>query len=138
MRVTVRVSGCDRCCRCSLRLIRRVAGCAASVLDVPHLELLEAVVAGARRRGTGVKVGVLVERHNSVGVGVAEDVTTSAAVVASCEVVEVALAGRVIANGRFGIGLPVLTGWYGGDLGEKVQIPFTVETLAAIAGGAAG
>lgn len=36
---------------------------------------------------------------------VAEDVTTSAAMMTTVEVVEVALAGSIVADGRFGIGL---------------------------------
>ena len=72
---------------------------------MPDLELLEAVVAGARRRCAGVEVGILVKRDNSVGVRVAEDVATSAAVMASGEIVEVALAGWVVTDGGLRIGL---------------------------------
>jgi hypothetical protein len=94
--------GCGR----AVRVIRRGGADGAAVgLAVPDLELLEAVVAGARRGGTGVEVGVLVERDDGAGVGVAEDVAASAAVVAPVEVVEAALADGVIADGRLGVRL---------------------------------
>ena len=72
---------------------------------MPCLELVEAVVAGARRSGTRVEVGVLIERHNIARVPVAEDIATTAAVVTADEVAEVAFASRVIADGRLGVGL---------------------------------
>lgn len=72
---------------------------------MPRLKLLEAVVAGARGKGTRVEVCVLVQRQRIAGVPVAEDVATFAAVVATDKVAEVALAGRVIADGGFSIGL---------------------------------
>lgn len=109
----------------------RADGAAVS-LAVPNLELLEAVVAGARGRCPGVEVGILVERHDGAGVRVAEDVATSPAVVASSEVVEVALAGWVIADGGFGVRLPVFAGGQRCDLGEEIKIPFSVEALAAV------
>jgi hypothetical protein len=47
----------------------------------------------------------LVQRQRIARVPVAEDVATFAAVVATHKVAEVALAGRVIADGGFSIGL---------------------------------
>lgn len=72
---------------------------------MPCLELLEAVVAGAGGHGPRVEVCVLVQRQRIAGVPVAEDVATFAAVVATDKVAEVALAGRVIADGGFSVGL---------------------------------
>lgn len=102
-------------------------------LNVPNLELLKAVVAGARGRGARVEVGILVKGHEGARMRVAKDVATSAAVMASGEVVEVALASRVVADGGLGIRLPVFPRGRRGDLREKVEIPLPVEALATIA-----
>lgn len=72
------------------------------------LDLLEAVVAGARGRGARVKVGVLVEGQNQGRVRVAKDVAALAAVVAAGEVAKGALAEGVVADGRFRVGLSML------------------------------
>lgn len=72
---------------------------------MPCLELFEAVIARARGDGTRVEVCVLVKRERVAGVPVAEDVATFAAVVAADKVAEVALAGRVVADGGFSVGL---------------------------------
>jgi hypothetical protein len=81
------------------------AGNLAAFAAVPRLELLEAVVAGARGDGSRVEVCILVQRQRIAGVPVAEDVATFAAVVAADKVAEVALAGRVVADGGLSIGL---------------------------------
>lgn len=69
------------------------------------LDLLEAVIAGSRGTGARVEAAVLVQGQDSAGVPVAEDVAAFAAVVAADKVVEGALAGRVVADGGFSIGL---------------------------------
>lgn len=104
---------------------------------MPNLELLKAVVAGARGRCPGVEVGILVKWHDGAGVRVAEDVTASPAVVTSGKVVEVALAGWVVADGGLGVRLPVLARRQRCDLGEEIEIPLSVEALAAVASRAA-
>lgn len=71
----------------------------------PLLELGVAVAAGAAGDAARVEVGVLVEGDLEGGVLVAEDVAALAAVVAAREVVEVALAGRVIAHCGLLVGL---------------------------------
>lgn len=83
----------------------RGAGRLAVVAAVPGLKHVEAVGAGARRVGARVEVCVLVERHHEARVPVAEDVAAPAAVVAAGEVVEVALAGGVVAHGGLGVRL---------------------------------
>ena len=88
--------------RCRTRGLAVVAG-------VPSPVLVETVVAGARGNGTRVEVGVLVQGHLEAGVEVAEDVAATAAVVAPDKVVEGALAGRVVANGSFGVRLGGMT-----------------------------
>ena len=89
--------------------VRRGRGgrvCAGVLLLPGLLVLLVAVGAGARGDGsTRVEVGVLVEGNGVRGVPVAEDVAAAAAVVATDEVVEVALAGRVIADSGLRVGL---------------------------------
>ena len=75
----------------------------AVVSAVPDLVLLKAVAAGSRRDSAGIELGVLVEGYNVGRVPVAEDVTALSAVVSAGEVVEVALAGRVIADCRLQI-----------------------------------
>lgn len=47
----------------------------------------------------------MVKRQRIAGVPVTEDVATFAAVVAADKVAEVALAGRVVADGGFSVGL---------------------------------
>lgn len=63
------------------------------------------MVASARGGGARVEVCVLVETERSVGVSVAKDVATLAAVMAAGKVVKGALAGRVIADGGLGVRL---------------------------------
>ena len=69
------------------------------------LGLLEAVIARSGWSGARVEIGVLIERENAAGVGVAEDVATLAAVMPSVEIAKGAFAGRVVANGGFGVRL---------------------------------
>jgi len=57
-----------------------------------------------------VERGVLVERDDVWGVCIAEDVTASAAVMTASEVREGSCAGRLVAEGCFGIGLGVVSG----------------------------
>jgi hypothetical protein len=75
---------------------------------VPISILLEAVVAGARRGSPWVEVGVLIQRNLKARVRIAEDIATSAAVVTSREVIKGSLAGRVVANGGFWVGLDLM------------------------------
>lgn len=80
--------------------------CTGVLLLPSLLMLLEAVCAGTRRNGgAGVEVGVLVQRHGVRGVPVAEDVATASTVMATNEIVEAALARRVIADRGFRIRL---------------------------------
>jgi hypothetical protein len=72
---------------------------------VEDFGLFEAVVAGARRTGTGVEAGILIEGQHGARVPVAKDVATLAAVVATDEVVEGALAGWIVAHGGLDVGL---------------------------------
>lgn len=97
------------------------------------LDLVEAMVAGARGPSTGVEVGVVVKGKGGVGVPVTEDVAAFAAVMSSDEVVECALASWIIADRRLGVGLPVLAGGHTGDLWESVQLPFAVKGPIAFA-----
>lgn len=111
----------------------------AVVAAVPDLELLEAVVASASGSSTWVKLGVLVEGNEKSRVPIAEDVSTLAAVVPTSEVAERALAGRVIANRRLNIGLPVLPTRRRGDLRKQLEVEVAVEaTSVAVTSGGAG
>lgn len=69
------------------------------------LDLLEAMVASSRKSSARVEVGVLIEWKDIARVPVAKDVAAPAAVVSSDEIAETALASRVIADRRLGIGL---------------------------------
>ena len=75
------------------------------VAAMPRLELIETMVASAGRRSAWVEVGILIKRNNVARVPVAEDVATTAAMVAAGEVAEVTLAGRIIADGGLRIRL---------------------------------
>jgi hypothetical protein len=131
--------GIDGSGRRSLGVIRRGgAGGAAAGANVPDLELLKAVVAGARGRGARVEVGILVQGHGRGRVRVAEDVATSPAMVASVEVVERALADGVVADRGLGVRLPVLAGGQVGDFGKEVEIQLAVKALATVTSRPAG
>lgn len=69
---------------------------------------------------------------------VAKDVATFAAVVPPDKVAEIAFARRVVADGGFGVGLPVLARRGLRDVGEEIEIPFAIDAaLAALAGATA-
>lgn len=68
------------------------------------------MVAGADGVAARIKVCALVERHELHRMRIAKDVATSPAVVPSDKVVEVFLAGWVIADIRFSVGLCERTG----------------------------
>ena len=65
------------------------------------------MLASLRLRAFGMKIRFLIERDGVVGVGIAEDVATVAAVVAALEDREGFLADRRITNEGVGVGFPV-------------------------------
>lgn len=77
----------------------------AAVAAPPDLEVAVAVLARAAGLAARVVVGALVEGHLVARVRVAEDVAATPAVVAAHEVVEEALAGRVVAAVGFEVSL---------------------------------
>lgn len=61
---------------------------------------------------------------------VAEDVATPAAVVSALKVVEGFLAGRMVADCRILIGLPVFSGGHAGRIRVEVQVPVAIGAFA--------
>lgn len=82
-----------------------VAPAAAAVTALPYLKFGEAVKADAGQGRAGVELAVLVKGDELCRMRSAEDVAAAAAVVATVPCIEVALAGRVVAHGRLGVGL---------------------------------
>lgn len=116
-----------------------IAAGAAVVAALPGEELAVAVTAGPGRGTTRVVVAVLIQTDDVCCVGVAEDVATLAAVVATEEVAEGALAAGLIAQGGMRIRLPVVPRGIRLDGGEQLGVQFVVgKVLATVAGGAAG
>ena len=81
------------------------AGGLAVISTVPNLVLLEAVVAGSRRDGTRIELGVLIQGDHVTGMRITEDVAALPAVVSTGEIVEVPFASRIVAECGLGIGL---------------------------------
>lgn len=77
----------------------------AAVPAPPHLVVAVAVGAGPARLAARIVVGALVQGHLVTGVRVAEDVAAAPAMVPSHKIVEVLLAGWVVTDFRFNIGL---------------------------------
>jgi hypothetical protein len=96
----------DRCCRC-LRLLffGALAVCPAQPGYLPALIFRETVFAGAAGCSKGVVVGILVKSDGVGRVGIAENVTATAAVMSTIEVIESFGTSRLIANRSFSIRL---------------------------------
>jgi hypothetical protein len=84
---------------------------------VPPPVLFPAVLARSRFGPVGVELCVLVEGDSVVGVGVAEDMATVAAMVTALEEVEGLLTDGRVANDRVGVGLPMSA------CGEALYLP---------------
>jgi hypothetical protein len=93
----------DWCCgRCPLgALAIRTAGSR----DVPRSVVEVAVLARAAPRASRMVVGILIQRNYPLGMRITEYITTTATVMAACEVGELADAGWFVAEGRVVIGL---------------------------------
>jgi hypothetical protein len=93
------------------------------------------VTTSSGKRCTRVELSVVVERSGICGMRVAEDVTALSTVVAASEVAESSLASRVVTDGGFRIGLPVLASRLVLDLREHIEVEVTIDAaLGAVAG----
>jgi hypothetical protein len=91
---------------------------------------------GSGKRCTWVELGIMIKWSSEGGMGVAKDVATLSAVMATSEVAESTLASRVVADSGFGIRLPVLARGLRLDLGKHLGIEVAINAaLRAIASG---